>query len=295
MSQPHAEPRPAELKTVDLPQGRVRYREAGPRDAAAPVVVFVHGLLVNGSLWSDVADVLAEAGIRSIAPDLPLGAHPIALAADADLSPRGVARLVLDLLAALDLTGVTLVGNDTGGALCQFVVDTDAARIGSLVLTNCDAFDQFPPKPFGVLVRLCKHPALLRAALRPARAGAIRHSALGFGPLIRNPRALDPQRSRGWVEPVLTDRGVGRDLARFAKSVDPAELLDVSTRLGRFGKPVTLAWGTADRFFTLDLGRRLRDAFGAATMIEVEGAKTFVAIDEPQHLADAITRIGQAG
>jgi len=46
-------------------------------------------------------------------------------------------------LAGLELTDVTLVGNDTGGALCQFTIDTDQSRIGRLVLTNCDAFDAF--------------------------------------------------------------------------------------------------------------------------------------------------------
>ena len=287
-----AAPHTAELRTVDLPQGRVRYREAGPRDSTAPVVVLVHGLLVNASLWSGVADRLADAGIRSIAPDLPLGAHPIPLADDADLRPRGVARLLLDLLAALELDDITLVGNDTGGALCQFVIDTDATRIGRLVLTNCDAFDQFPPPPFGVLVRLGKHPALLRAAFRPARGKTIRHSVLGFGPLVRDRRALDPQLTRGWVEPVLTDKGVGGDLARFAEGVDPAELLDVSTRLGGFGKPVTLVWGAADPFFKLTLARRLRDAFGTAELIELDSARTFVAIDEPQRLTDAIVQAG---
>lgn len=276
------------LTTIELPQGRVAYRDAGPSDASAPVVVFVHGLLVNSSLWSVTADRLAAAGIRSIAPDLPLGAHSIPLSPDADISPRGIARLLLDLLAALDLTDVTLVGNDTGGALCQFVIDTDASRVGRLVLTNCDAFDEFPVKPFGVLVRLCKHPALLRAGLLPARGKGVRHSSLGFGLLVHDRNNLDPQLTRGWVDPVLTDKAIRRDVARFAQAVDRAELLDVSTRLGDFGKPVSLVWGAADRLFTLDLAGRLAAAFGTAELIEVADAKTFVSIDQPQRLADAI-------
>ena len=136
------------MPTVDLPQGRVNYRVAGPPDSALPPVVFVHGIMVNGELWTGVADALAARGIRSYAPDLPLGAHPVPLSPDADISPRGVAALLLAFLDALGLTDVTLAGNDTGGALCQFLLDADASRVGRLVLTNCDAFDQFPPPPF---------------------------------------------------------------------------------------------------------------------------------------------------
>src|SRR4051812_6232730 len=115
------------MPMVDLPQGRVSYRAAGPPDSALPPVVFVHGIMVNGELWTGVAEVLAARGIRSYAPDLPLGAHPVALKADADLTPRGVAKLLLAFLEALGLSDVTLVGNDTGGALCQFLLDTDAS------------------------------------------------------------------------------------------------------------------------------------------------------------------------
>src|SRR6185312_7479082 len=117
------------VPTIELSQGQVEYRVAGPADSSAPPVVFAHGLLVDGQLWTGVADRLAERGIRSYPPNLPLGSHKIPLRPDPDLTPRGVARLILDFLAALELTDVTLVGNDTGGALCQFVIDTDATRI----------------------------------------------------------------------------------------------------------------------------------------------------------------------
>ncbi len=109
------------MPIIDLPQGRIQYRLAGPQDSADPPVVFVHGVLVNHELWTGVADELARRGVRSYALDLPLGAHTQAMRADADLSPQGLARLILAFLEAMGLTDVTLVGNDTGGALCQFV------------------------------------------------------------------------------------------------------------------------------------------------------------------------------
>ncbi|HEU5267207.1 MAG TPA: alpha/beta fold hydrolase, partial [Jatrophihabitans sp.] len=199
------------METIDLAQGQVRYRVAGPADATEPPVLFVHGLLVNAELWTGVADGLAAQGIRSYAPDLPLGAHSLPLHPDADLTPRGVARLLIAFLEALDLTDVTLVGNDTGGALCQFLLDIDHSRIGRLVLTNCDAFDKFPPAPFNLLVKAGRRPGVLRALAAPMRWTWVRHSALGYAPLVRKP--LDPELTRRWSMPVLTDAAVRRDTA----------------------------------------------------------------------------------
>ena len=72
--------------------------------------------------------------------------------------PRGVARLIAAFLEALELDDVTLVGNDTGGAICQLVVDRHPERLGRLVLTNCDAFENFPPKAFLAAGRAARVP-----------------------------------------------------------------------------------------------------------------------------------------
>ena len=274
------------MPTIELPQGRLSYRVAGPEGSTVPPVVFVHGLLVNGELWTGTAAALAERGIRSYALDLPLGGNEVALAEDADVGPRGVARLILDFMAALDLRDVTLVGNDTGGALCQFVIDTDAARIGRLVLTNCDAFEQFPPPPFGALVAVGRRPGRLRFAMRMMRPKVLRHSMLGFGGLVTKP--LDPELTARWARPVLADHAVARGTARFLKAMDKRELLDVSTRLGEFGKPVLLLWGAADPFFKISLAERLHEAFADARLVRVEGARAFVPLDEPERVAEEI-------
>ncbi len=279
------------MPIVEVPQGRIEYRVAGP-ESDTPPVVFVHGLLVDGQLWTGVADRLAAAGIRSYAPDLPLGSHRIPLGPDADLTPRGVARLILDLLAALDLRDVTLVGNDTGGALCQFVIDTDAERIGRLVLTNCDAFDKFPPPPFGLLVKAGRSRAMLKMMAMSTRPTVLRHSALGFGPLARN---LDADVTRSWMEPLRTDRAIRADTARFMRGIDKGDLLDVSTRLGAFTRPVRLVWGDRDRFFKLEFARRLAETFPSAELITVADGLTFVPLDAPDAVADAISMITSAG
>jgi pimeloyl-ACP methyl ester carboxylesterase len=274
------------MTTVDLPQGTVSYRVGGPDGTGRPPVVFVHGFLVNGSLWSKTANALAEAGVRSYAPDWPLGAHPIALRDSADQSPRGVAGQIIAFIEALGLDDVTLVGNDTGGAICQFLLDTDSARIGRLVLTNCDAFAHFPPPPFGLMFKAFRRPSAIRALMAPMRSTALRHSRAGFGGLVKEP--LDPAQTRGWVQPCLTDAGVRKDVARFAQQVDPRDLLAASSLLGIFDGPALLVWGAADPFFKLADAQRLRDAFAKARLVEIDSGRTFIPHDEPIRLAQEI-------
>lgn len=280
------------MPEIVLPQGPIAYRVAGPADAAAPPVVFVHGFLVDGDLWRGVADRLAADGIRSYAPTWPLGSHTRAMAPGADQTPRGVARTILAFLEALDLDDVTLVANDSGGAITQFLLDTDTARVGRVVLTNCDAFDVFPPFPFDVLFAQGGRPRVLRATLAPMRVRALRHSPLGFGLLVRKP--LDAALTRRWVMPCLTDDDVLRDTAAFVGAVDGAELLDVSTRLHRVDVPVLLVWGAADRFFKVELARRLRDTFPDARLVEVPGGRTFLPLDEPELVAQHVASFAGA-
>lgn len=281
------------MPTIDLPHGTVNYRVAGPDNAAVSPVVFVHGFLVNATLWTQTADALAAAGTRSYAPDWPLGSHPVALNLTADQSPRGIARQIAAFIEALGLDDVTLVGNDTGGALCQFVLDTDPSRIGRVVLTNCDAFDNFPPAPFGLLFKAFRSPAAIRGLLTPMRATAVRHSPAGFGLLVNEP--LDPAQTLDWVTPCLTEPAIRRDVARFARAVDPQDLNAASERLDRFAGPALLVWGTADRFFKLAFARRLRDAFTDARLVEVDDGRTFLPLDEPARLATEIAAFQSTG
>src|SRR3954465_12889237 len=101
-----------ERKEIQLPAGRPRYREAGE----GPPIVFVHGYLVDRRLWDGVVDRLADR-FRCLAPDWPLGGQQVAMNPDADLSPPSLARLIAEFVERLDLDDVTIVGNDSGGAI----------------------------------------------------------------------------------------------------------------------------------------------------------------------------------
>jgi pimeloyl-ACP methyl ester carboxylesterase len=274
------------MAELALKQATIEYQQFGPQDSAYPPVLFVHGILVDGQLWHGAAEELGRRGYRCIVPTWPLGSHTIPVNERAALTLAGVAEIINDAIVALDLSDVTLVGSDTGGGLCQLLIDAHPDRIGRVVLTNCDAFDQCPPFPFGAVFALLRGPLSIRALFGGMRLNALRSSPLGFGLLISRP---DPRLTYNWIRPCLNDVQVCRDLAALLRDVATADLTDVAHRLKRFDKPVTLVWGQGDRVFTPSLGRRLAEVFSNGKLIEIPGSKTFVSLDNPNAVIDAIT------
>jgi pimeloyl-ACP methyl ester carboxylesterase len=275
------------MPTLSTPAGILHYRTVGPADATFPPVVFVHGFLVDSTLWDSVADRLAADGVRSYLVDWPLGSHRTPMSPDADLSPAAVAELIGHVLEMLELDDVTIVGNDTGGAICQLLVaDGKQRRVGRLVLTNCDAFENFPPKAFAPLFAATKRPWLTAVLLAPMRLRLLRHSPLAYGMLLRRP--IDADLTRGWIMPALADRRIREDIARFARGLDRHSLVAAEPGLRRFDRPVRIVWGTADRFFPIATARRLADTFPNAALIEVPNVSTFVPIDAPDPVVDAV-------
>ena len=269
-----------DLNEVGLPQGRIRYREAGNGEP----IVLVHGLLTNAELWREVIPRLA-ADFRVIAPDWPLGSHRLALARGTDLTPPGLARLIADFLTALELDGVTLVGNDTGGALCQLVAVNHPERLGRLVLTPCDAYENFLPPAFRPLQVLARVPGAVAMIVNSMRLPAARRAPLAFGWVSKR---ADAALTRSWIEPALASREIRREVAEVLKGISPRYTLEAAERFGDFAKPVLLAWAPEDRFFKLSYGERLAQDFPNARLELIEDSYTFVPIDQPQRTAELI-------
>jgi pimeloyl-ACP methyl ester carboxylesterase len=229
----------ARMPSIALDQGTIHYQEAGPAEGRP--IVFVHGYLMGGDLWADLAQRLADRGLRAIMPTWPLGAHSEPMKPDADLTPRGLAAIVAGFLEALDLRDVVLTGNDTGGAICQITAAHHPERIGALVLTNCDMFENFPPSVLKPLVVAAKLPGALKAATAPMRSARARRSPVGYGMLSHGD--ID-HLAREWVKPAMTKPEVLEDLRKVTVALDKSATLEAAERLiAGGGRPAQMAIG----------------------------------------------------
>ena len=269
------------MDEVRLPRGTIRYRERG---SGAPIV-FAHGLLVNGRLWDPVVERLAP-DFRCIVPDLPLGSHTIPMEPHADLSPPGLAGVVAGFLEALELESVTLVGNDSGGAISQLVATKHPQRIGRLVLTNCDLYEDFPPKLFAYLGLAAKVPGAMTALAQTMRIKPLRRTPLAYGVLTET--KLDDGLLEDWVRPGLEDSRVRRDTRKFINGISPKQTLQAARDLESFDAPALFAWAPEDRWFKVEHADRLAAAMPNARLERIERSKTFVPIDRPERLAELI-------
>jgi pimeloyl-ACP methyl ester carboxylesterase len=260
---------------------RIRYRERGQ----GPAIVFVHGLMVNGDLWRNVVPTIADAGYRCIVPDWPLGSHEVAVP-DADLTPPGVAALIAGFLDALDLTDVMIVANDTGGALTQLVMTQHPERLSRVVLTPSDCFEQFFPPLFAGLPKLARIPGAIWLLAQTMRLRVMRQSPIAYGWLAK--REMPAEIMASYVGPILHNRAIRRDGARFLRGVHKRHALAAAERLPTFTKPVLLAWASEDRVFKPRLADRLLEVLPNATKVLIEDAWTFVPEDQPAELARRI-------
>lgn len=269
-------------RSVGLTSGAIDYRERG----AGPPVVFVHGLLVNADLWRQVVPAIAEAGYRCIAPDWPLGSHTTPMSPTADLSPPGMADLIAEFLAALDLHDVTIVANDTGGALTQILMTRHPDRIGRVVLTPADSFDHFFPPVFSPLPKLALLPGSTWLLAQALRLRALHRLPITFGWVSKRP--IPAEVTDSYLRPMRTDRGIRRDLRAFLRSVHKRHTLAAAKLLPGFDRPVLLAWASEDKLFPISLAHRLAELLPQARLVEVADSYTFIPEDRPELLAELI-------
>jgi pimeloyl-ACP methyl ester carboxylesterase len=272
------------MEQIELSAGTVEYVDTA---GEGPPVVLLGGLLMDASLWEPVIGELAP-GHRCIAPTLPLGAHRLPMSLDADLSPRGVAAVVEELLDRLELDDVTLVGNDTGGALVQLVAAGSGARVGRIVLVSCDAFDNFPPGLTGkTLVATGKlPPALFGLFMQQMRVRPLRRLPLAFGWLTKRGDAATAR----MLGPVLTQREIRRDATRVLRAIaaDRDLLSKTAERLTSFDRPALVVWAAEDRVMPPEHGRRLAELLPQGRLVEIDDCFTLIPLDQPTLLAGAI-------
>jgi pimeloyl-ACP methyl ester carboxylesterase len=269
------------VRVLDLGAGRrIRAHVTGE---GSPIV-FVHGALVNANLWRKVVPRLD--GFKRVTLDLPLGSHLEPMPKNADVRPPALAELIAAAVEARKLDEVTVVGNDTGGALAQILVTRRPQRVGALVLTSCDAFDNFPPRLFRVVLAPARIPAAIPVAFGALRLRAARRLPITYGWLTKKP--IDREADDSYVLPVLTRREVRGDLRRVLSGLDPRHTIDAALKLAAWERPTLIAWSREDRFFPLEHGERLAKIIPGARFEPIEGSRTFSPEDRPDRLAGLI-------
>jgi pimeloyl-ACP methyl ester carboxylesterase len=268
---------------ADTKSGPVGYVDVGSGRPA----LFVHGVGTSGLLWRNVIGALKDER-RCIAVDLPLhGRTPVR--PGQDLSLTGLAKVVEDFCAELDLTGLDLVANDTGGAVAQIVAAHQPQRLATLTLTNCDTQGNTPPRAFKLVVLLARAGLIAPLAgprlLRNLPATRKRVFGRGYQDIGRLPLEV----VRAYLEPLVGTKDLARQYQRWIASIHNRDLVAVEPALRQLTVPTLMAWGTDDVFFHVRYAHWLRDTIpGATGVVTVDGGRLFF---PDERAADLVTHL----
>ncbi len=275
------------MPELELTAGTIDYQDTG---GDGPVLVLLGGVSMDASVWEPmVADLQRDH--RCIVPTLPLGSHRRPMRPDADLSLSGFGRIVAELLERLELRDVTLVQNDHAAALV--LAGQNHKRIARLVISSCEAFENYPPGLPGKNLRLTAMvPGGIFLAMQAMRLRPLRRLPISFVWMAKRP--LPDELIDRWLRPLQTQRGVRRDLRKYAASARRRQMLEVCERLRSFDRPALVVWTPEDRVQRPDHGRRLADLLPAARLVEIPDSYTLIMRDQPEAFARAVREFVRA-
>lgn len=285
----------ARRRFAEVASGRIAYIE----DGEGPVALFVHGVPLNGYHWRHVIDRVRHRR-RCIAVDL-MGLGYSEIAPGQDVSFTAQARMLAEVLDALGIDRVDLVGNDSGGAVAQIFAAHHPHRLTSFVLTNCDVHDGWPPPQVLPLIERARAgtlaPVFAPLVERPDLARQ-RHARGEAVPLFRcyaEPGVLTDAVIRLYVQPLLSSPHRIDAFQRYWLGFDHAQTVAVHGALKQLQVPTLIVWGLNDFFFDRKWAYWLRDTIpGARAVVEVDDARLFFAEDRPDALAAPLLRFWDA-
>jgi pimeloyl-ACP methyl ester carboxylesterase len=269
---------------VELSAGVIEYEDSGGGEGQPPIV-FMHGIS-DYRHWRKVVSELSPE-FRCVSPTLPLGSHTRPMRPDADLSLRGMGRLLAEFLERADLGDVTLCFNDWSSAQTM-IADGLMERVGRLVLVSCETAGNYPPGIGGHGVWLsAKLPggiSVLRWVLSRPR---LRRLPFVYGQMTK--RGIPDQLMLEWLEP-LKRAEIRRDLAKYAGDAmqGKRDMRAATPALASFDRPVLVVWDREGKMMPNEEGHRLADAFPDARFVELDDCYTLIPEDQPQALAAEI-------
>jgi len=268
---------------IELSAGILEYGDSG---GEGPVLVLLPGLAMDGRLWQGVIEGLGP-GFRCLTPVLPFGAHRQPLRPDADLSLRGIGRIVAEFLERLDLDDVVLCFNDWSGAQTM-IADELMERVGRMVLVSCETAGNYPPGLGGYAAWVsCKLPGGLAMMRRTLLSPRLRGLPVVYGQMSK--RGVPDELMRSWLEPLARPE-IQRDLRKYAGDSmrGRREIRAATAALGSFRRPVLVVWDSEGKMMPNEQGRELAAAFPDSRFVELPDCYTLIPIDQPRALAREI-------
>lgn len=275
----------ASRRFAGVKSGRIAYVERG----RGPAAIFVHGVPLNGYHWRHVVDRVRHRR-RCIALDL-MGLGYSEIDARQDVSFSAQARMIAEFMDALDIEQADLVANDSGGAIAQIFAALFPERLSSLVLTNCDVHDGWPPPQTFPLIERARNGTLAEIFQplvdRPDLARE-RHERGEPVPLFRcysDPGVLTDEVIRLYLQPLLSSSQRIAAFQNYWLAFDNTATVAVHSALKSLRVPTLIVWGLDDFFFDKKWAYWLKDTIpGARRVVEVPDARLFFAEDRPDGL-----------
>lgn len=277
----------SQKKLIDLGGTKLAYIDIGEGEP----VILLHGCPFSIYEWHEVAPLLAR-HFRVIAPDLlGLGDTPVRLDDDYRL-PQDV-KMVTALMDKLGIRSARFIGHDHGGAVLQLLMQYAPERIDMAILTNVEAYDQWPSKPETEDLHLITNPVtspLIFAALHSRWVQRDLYSIAVVDKATLSDEMLDAFATEHLATALRWQR-----LRRFLGwQMDPANnhlTLEAVPAMRRFTKPVLLIWGEKDTNFGPKIAKRLaRDIPGTKGIVWMTHSAHLPMLEEPQAYANEAYR-----
>jgi pimeloyl-ACP methyl ester carboxylesterase len=275
----------ANRRFADIKSGRIAYFEKGQ----GPVALFVHGVPLNGYHWRHVIDRVQHRR-RCIAIDL-MGLGYTEIGPAQDVSFTAQARMIAEVIDALRIEKVDLVGNDSGSAVAQIFAANNPNRLASVVLTNCDVHDGWPPPQVLPIMEHSRNgtlaPIFQPMVDRPdlARERYARGESVPLFRSYADPSVLTDEIIRLYLQPLLSSQHRIEAFQRYWLGFDNKHTVAIYPKLKQLNVPTLIVWGLKDIFFDKKWAYWLMDTIpGAKRVIEVPDARLFFPEDRPDAL-----------